>query len=675
MTAPPTPTSTSTPPPSSPAPTIAVVVVSYRSHHLLQRHLVPLTHEVGDALVVVVDNHSTPQEAARVGELSAANGWTFLASPVNLGFGAAANAGVESAAALGAEVVVLLNPDAVLGAAALRRLGEAVMADPMAMAAPVVMTPDGRIWSDGMDVDLETGATRATRKRDPGDEHRWLPWLSGACVALSLDLWRRVGGLDEGYFLYWEDVDLSRRVVNLGGRLTVLRDATAVHDEGGTQRDDRQPDRRLSPLYYYFNARNRLVFAGRHLDPVTQRRWVRGSARAGYAILRRGGRRQLLQPGPPVAALLRGTRDGYLELRRVRRRTRGDEPGGTVRPGALRVLQSFPDPRPTTNPYLVQLQRALTERGDLRVLTFTWRRALREPVDVVHLHWPEILVTGRTPARALARQLLFLAVLLRMQVTRTPLVRTVHNLELPDGIDRRATALLRLAERHTTWRIALNDATPSGGAPTSVIPHGHYRDWYGGYPPSAPIPGRIGFVGFIRRYKGVEGLVRAFREVRDPAASLEVSGRPSSAELAAAITGAAAGDSRIHLQLDFVDDAGLVGVVTRSQLVVLPYPQMHNSGATLAALSLGRPVLVPENEVNRALAAEVGPGWVLCYPGPLTARTLREAMAQVAGGGRGEAPDLCARDWTVAAREHAMVYRRAVARRIIAGSPQGNATQ
>ena len=54
---------------------------------------------------------------------------------------------------------------------------------------------------------------------------------------------------------------------------------------------------------------------------------------------------------------------------------------------------------------------------------------------------------------------------------------------------------------------------------------------------------------------------------------------------------------------------------------MLPYRHMHNSGAALTALSLDRPVLVPETDVNRDLARETGPGWVVTFAGELRPAT------------------------------------------------------
>ena len=330
----------------------------------------------------------------------------------------------------------------------------------------------------------------------------------------------------------------------------------------------------------------------------------------------------------------------------------------------LVVLQSFPAPRPTTNPYIVMLGRSLAGTPGLTLQTFTWRRFLLGRFDVFQAHWPEILVAGHSPAKALVRQVLFLLGLLRLRITRRPLVRTVHNLELPQGISRRETALLRLAERWTTLRIRINDSTelPAGQEFATVL-HGHYVDWFRDAPHPAAEPGRLAYVGLIRRYKGVETLLAAFGSTRAeaPGLRLHVSGRPSSAELAEELRRLGAADPRVALSLAFLSDAEMAEQVGLAELVVLPYREMHNSGGVLTALSLGRPVLVPDNEVNRRLAEEVGPGWVHRYPGDLTGADLLTALAAGRQREPGALPDLSRREWADTGLRHLAAYRRALA--------------
>ena len=332
----------------------------------------------------------------------------------------------------------------------------------------------------------------------------------------------------------------------------------------------------------------------------------------------------------------------------------------------LVVQQSFPDPRPTTNPYLIMLRDAVAAQRGVEVRTFTWRRALLGRYDVFHVHWPEILVSGHSPLKKAVRQVLTLALVVKLRLTRTPIVRTAHNVEIPDGISRRERALLRLIDRSTTLRIRLNPLTPvPEGSAVETIEHGHYRDWFARYPKLPATPGRLAYVGLVRRYKGVDALIAAFRSAfrpppPEPRATLTVSGKPSSDELAGQLREAALGDDRIALHFAFLSDEELVAAVTEAELIVLPYREMHNSGGALSSLSLDRPVLVPDNDVNRMLAAEVGKLWVQRYQPPLTAADLERALAAVGERDPDARPDLRRRGWGETGRRHVDAYRRAI---------------
>lgn len=330
--------------------------------------------------------------------------------------------------------------------------------------------------------------------------------------------------------------------------------------------------------------------------------------------------------------------------------------------GPVRVMQSFGPPRPTTNPYITMLDRALSECADIDHHRFSWRGALLGRYDVFHWHWPEGKLHGSTWWRSSGKYVLTAALVLRHRLSRRiAVVRTVHNIELPDANAARL-ALLKTIDAGTDHRIVLNEVTRvRAGQERSLILHGHYQDWYAVHPVSPAVHGRIGAFGGIRRYKGLDSLLDAFAEsVREqPSLSLHVGGRPSSDQLADDLRRRVSETRNVELTLRFLSDAELVDLATRSQLVVLAYQFMHNSGSVLAALSLRRPVLVPRNEANEALAREVGEDWVLMYDGTLTADALREAWRHAASLPDSAAPDLSRRDWTDAGRAHAAAYRRA----------------
>ena len=332
----------------------------------------------------------------------------------------------------------------------------------------------------------------------------------------------------------------------------------------------------------------------------------------------------------------------------------------------VRVLQSFGRPGPRTNPYIVMLGDSLARTPDLELVRFSWRAALVGRYDVVHLHWPEVLMEGRDPLRSAGQRVAFAALLTRVAVTRTPVVRTVHNLELPQDVTRFERFLLTRADRMTTFRILLNDHTdvPSP-TPSATILHGDYRDWFAPYARRPARPGHLAFVGLVRRYKGVERLLEVFAQTaaEEPGLTLTVAGRPSSVELEQEIRAVAARDPRVSTLLTFLTDEELVGVVTDSELVILPYRFMHNSGTVLAALSLARPVLVPRTEVNEALGREVGPGWVNLFDADLDVEVLLDTARRVRDQPPRDAPDLSARGWAAVGAAHLEAYRRALADR------------
>ncbi|MFI5623833.1 glycosyltransferase [Nocardioides sp. NPDC051685] len=621
---------------------LAVVVVGYGDPALLERNTTQVAAALRPARIVVVDNHSTDAHRSAVRALCEREGWTGVFPGTNTGFGAGCNLGAAAALAEGAEVLLFLNPDATIDAESAVRLMAAVEAEPLLLAGPTVLGPDGSVASAGLDLDLQTGRMRPWRRRaEQGPDAETLPWVTGACFAVTRELWERLAGFDERYFLYWEDVDLCARVRAFGGRVAVVDGATAVHSGGGTQRSE--GCRAKSPAYYYFNIRNRALFARTWLGQERERAWRRGAVGAAYEILMRGGRRQLLHPVRPLSAVLQGLRDG-----------RRDRP--------VRVLESVRELRATTNPYIVQLVETLERRDDTEVVLFGFARAIAGRYDVFHVHWPELLMTSAgTPLRRLARRLLTTAFVARLRLTRTPVVRTWHNLARPDGLSRWDHRLLDALERRTRHVIRLTDQTaPPLDVPTSTIVHAHYRDWFERIAPAAETtrnPRRTLYFGLIKPYKGVEQLLEAVAAAPEADLDVRLVGSPSDPTLADQVRAAVATDPRITADLSYADDATLAAEIAAAALVVLPYRAMHNSGALLLALSLDTPVLAPDNEVNRRLAQEVGEGWLHLFEGTLTIDDLEQALKAVAAGPPAGRPDLSGREWPESAALHAAAFR------------------
>ena len=303
----------------------------------------------------------------------------------------------------------------------------------------------------------------------------------------------------------------------------------------------------------------------------------------------------------------------------------------------LRVLAWPIDPR---NPYTASLY---TDMGqDVRVEEFSMPN-LRHRYDVWHVHWPEALLNIRNPALASAKLAAFLAMIDWVRLRGGKIVWTVHNLKAHDNLHPRIEAMFyRRFIGHVDGVISLSDtglqmAQEKFGRlrdlPAVIIRHGHYRNQYPQCPPDARAALGIDddtrvilFFGEVRGYKNVDALVRAFRGVKDERVHLLIAGRPKNAELGAGIAKEAARDTRVRLELAFIEPARVGKYFGAADLVVLPYRHILNSGAALLALSFNRPVLVPDIGSMGELAADFGDKWIRKFSGEIDAAKLESAL-------------------------------------------------
>lgn len=298
----------------------AIVVVNYGSSQLLETNLTASAAPTD--LVVVVDSWTDAAERERVRLLAQRHGWLLAEPDHNTGFGGGMNLGVGQALEAGATTLLLLNPDARIAPGDVAHLAEQVQADETLLIAPRILRADGLPWMAAlMDLRLADGTVGSSLRRPPGAAV--MEWVSGAVMVLSAALWRRIGGFDEEYFLYWEDIDLCRRVHEVGGTIRVDTSVTAVHDEGGTHADG--GGQAKSEAYYFYNIRNRALYAARWLSAEDRRRWRASTLRTAADTIQKGGRRQLIQSFRPWRAYLRGVAASL-------RVGVAQHPGGSVRP-------------------------------------------------------------------------------------------------------------------------------------------------------------------------------------------------------------------------------------------------------------------------------------------------------------------------------------------------------
>jgi N-acetylglucosaminyl-diphospho-decaprenol L-rhamnosyltransferase len=225
---------------------MAVVVVSFNTRDVLERCLESVI-AAAPAETVMVDNGSADGSVELV--RSRFPSVTVIVSRANLGYGGAANRGI---AACAAPAVLLLNSDTVIAPDALCALGGYLGERPRAaVVGPRLVNPNGSLqrsayaYPSARDILLGESGMHLLVRRVPLLRERsyrsWshtaarrVPWVLGAALAVRRSAFELVGGFDESYFMYGEEVDLCRRLERRGFETHFAPVTTVVHLGGAS---------------------------------------------------------------------------------------------------------------------------------------------------------------------------------------------------------------------------------------------------------------------------------------------------------------------------------------------------------------------------------------------------------------------------------------------------------
>ncbi len=265
-------------------PRVVISIVAWKGADLTiacLRSIEPELVSVPGTRVIVVDNASPDGSADRVEQAIREQGWgawaTLIRAPGNLGFAAGNNIAIRSmlAESQPAEFVLLLNPDTLVRPGALRILVDFLAARPDVGIAggrseDLDATPQaccfrfpnainevlGYIGLGVLDHIFERHRTRLGIPQEP----RQVDWVSGAFMLARKSVIDRVGLMDEGYFLYFEETDFTRRARLAGWECWHVPQSRIVHlvgqSSGVTVHDG--PPRRV-PAYWFESRRRYFV--------------------------------------------------------------------------------------------------------------------------------------------------------------------------------------------------------------------------------------------------------------------------------------------------------------------------------------------------------------------------------------------------------------------------------
>jgi N-acetylglucosaminyl-diphospho-decaprenol L-rhamnosyltransferase len=228
---------------------LPVVTVTYSPGHHLERFLASLSHATERPVSVLMADNGSTDGTPQVAVERYPNVRLFKTG-ANLGYGTAVNRAIEHLSESGQidDWVVVANPDVQWGPNSIDALLEAATRWPQAGAlGPLIRDPDGSVYPSARHLpSLIRGGMHAVLgpfwKRNPWTaayrqerlepSERPVDWLSGSCLLLRRSAFGQIGGFDERYFMYMEDVDLGDRLGKAGWLNVYVPSAEVLHHKG-----------------------------------------------------------------------------------------------------------------------------------------------------------------------------------------------------------------------------------------------------------------------------------------------------------------------------------------------------------------------------------------------------------------------------------------------------------
>lgn len=269
---------------------VAIITVSYNSSAQLSDFLTSAVKSVASpSQIIVVDNNSA--DIAVTEKLTKKLGVNLLKLDSNVGYGSAVNKAIP---ALPTELTTVLvcNPDSELNFETVTALSKAVQDKTVGVAGPRIYNEDGSVYPSARSIpSIRNGIGHAlfanvwlsnpwTRnylsEAHLQSETVSTGWVSGACLAVRRDLFTQVGGFDDNYFMYFEDVDLGYRLGKLGYTNLYVPEVSITHIGGESTKAIKK-----SMLRIHHESAMRFIqvkYTGRVWAPV------RGVIRIGLAL-------------------------------------------------------------------------------------------------------------------------------------------------------------------------------------------------------------------------------------------------------------------------------------------------------------------------------------------------------------------------------------------------------
>jgi len=233
---------------------LSILIITYNSQDSIEGCLKSIQKQNFPADILIIDNASTDDTWKMVQSLKTPD-TTLIRNEANRGFAKAVNQGMKlSQKKLNPSSFLLLNPDTTLEEKCLKNLSAELSSDErLGLLSPIIKTQKNNqvIFKKGQINWLKMNTSHNSSTEAKND------YLTGCCLMIKKAVLDKIDGLDERFFLYYEDADFSLRAQEAGFKIKTDSRATCFHQESSSSDSDTKT---------YYLVKNGLLFFQKHFS-------------------------------------------------------------------------------------------------------------------------------------------------------------------------------------------------------------------------------------------------------------------------------------------------------------------------------------------------------------------------------------------------------------------------
>ena len=251
-------------------PSIAVILVNWKKYNLTSNCIDSLNKSnYKNFKIILVDNEYS--EKSLIDLRNKHKELIVFKEKNNLGFAGGNNIGIRYALENDYDYIMLLNNDTEVKENFILPLVERIEKDHFLGAVqPLILNFSNKsiIWNAGGKLNKFLGLTSTRLNNNKLNSSivfdDYTDWISGCCILIKSEILTKVGLLDEKFFNYYEDVDWSLRMKNLGYDLGFVKESIIYHHGSSSSRNKKTKEGVISSKIHYFNIRNHILLLKKH---------------------------------------------------------------------------------------------------------------------------------------------------------------------------------------------------------------------------------------------------------------------------------------------------------------------------------------------------------------------------------------------------------------------------